>query len=206
MERVEKHRPNLPWYRLQIRARQFFNRVPLQDQQKIYVLTLLIGAVCGLAAVLFHLLLDYFQDQFIYRAASIPHWWLSRLWCCETAEHSLFDDTTLRSRQFRSARPVYRRRSSCFLHERPQLPTLAPIGGALPWLWFSSRADVNGMWKRSKGGNEVLICFHLLFAGHSREAWPDIRASALRSGSAGLLSASFAESLQIEVGQPRATR
>ena len=75
METVEKHHQNPSWYRLQIRARQFFNRVPLQDQQKIYVLTLLIGVLCGLAAVLFHLLLDYFQDQFIYRAASIPHWW-----------------------------------------------------------------------------------------------------------------------------------
>src|SRR5262249_41133432 len=29
----------------------------------------------GLAAVLFHLLLDFFQDQFIYGAAAIPHWW-----------------------------------------------------------------------------------------------------------------------------------
>ena len=75
MEKVEKHPQNPTWYRLQIRARQFFNRVPLQDHQKIYILTLLIGAFCGLAAVLFHLLLDYFQDQFIYRAASIPHWW-----------------------------------------------------------------------------------------------------------------------------------
>jgi len=75
METVEKNRQNPTWYRFQIRARQFFNRVPLQDQQKIYVLTLLIGALCGLAAVLFHLLLDYSQEQFIYRAASIPHWW-----------------------------------------------------------------------------------------------------------------------------------
>ena len=74
MERGEKQQQNRSWYRLQIRARQFFNRVPLQDQQKIYVLTLLIGAFCGLAAVLFHLLLDYCQDQFIYRAASIGHW------------------------------------------------------------------------------------------------------------------------------------
>jgi chloride channel protein, CIC family len=31
--------------------------------------------LCGLAAVLFHLLLDYFQSQFIYRAAATPHWW-----------------------------------------------------------------------------------------------------------------------------------
>ena len=75
METVEKRHQNPGWYRFQIRARQFFNRVPLQDPQKIYVLTLLIGVLCGLAAVLFHLLLDYSQEQFIYRAASIPHWW-----------------------------------------------------------------------------------------------------------------------------------
>src|SRR5438093_9807838 len=74
MEKVKKRQSRLNWYRLQIRGRQAFNRVPLQDQQKIYVLTLLIGGLCGLAAALFHLLLDYFQDQFIYRAAAIPHW------------------------------------------------------------------------------------------------------------------------------------
>ena len=75
MEEIKKHRSSSTWYRLQIRARKAFNQIPLQDQQKIYVLTLLIGAVGGLAAVVFHLLLDYFQDQFIYRAAAIPHWW-----------------------------------------------------------------------------------------------------------------------------------
>ena len=75
MEKVKQPQIASHWYRLQIKARQAFNRIPLQDQQKIYVLTLLIGVLCGLAAVLFHLLLDYFQEQFIYRAAAIPHWW-----------------------------------------------------------------------------------------------------------------------------------
>src|SRR5262245_23596132 len=70
-----KYRHSRRWYRVQIVARRLFNRIPLQDVQKIYVLTLLIGVICGLAAVLFHLLLDYFQGQFIYKAASIPHWW-----------------------------------------------------------------------------------------------------------------------------------
>src|SRR5262249_35761923 len=37
--------------------------------------TLLIGALCGLAAVCFHLLLDFFQDHIIYAAAAVPHWW-----------------------------------------------------------------------------------------------------------------------------------
>jgi CBS domain-containing protein len=36
---------------------------------------LLIGGVCGLAAVLFHLLLDFLQDHIIYHAAAIPDWW-----------------------------------------------------------------------------------------------------------------------------------
>src|SRR5215475_7214656 len=63
------------WYRLQIRARRAFNRIPLQENQKIYILTLLIGGLCGLAAVSFHLLLDFFQTRIIYAAASSRHWW-----------------------------------------------------------------------------------------------------------------------------------
>ncbi|MBO0858373.1 MAG: chloride channel protein [Chloracidobacterium sp.] len=38
-------------------------------------MTLLIGALCGLAAVSFHLLLDFFQKRIIYAAASSAHWW-----------------------------------------------------------------------------------------------------------------------------------
>src|SRR5262249_50216659 len=68
-------RRNLRWHRFQIRARRAFNKIPLREPQKIYLLTLLIGAVCGLAAVVFHLLLDYFQEHIIYSAAAIPHWW-----------------------------------------------------------------------------------------------------------------------------------
>jgi len=75
MEKVKKQLGNLKWNRFQIRARHVFNRIPLQEQQKIYVLTLVIGVMGGLAAVLFHLLLDYFQSQFIYRAAAISNWW-----------------------------------------------------------------------------------------------------------------------------------
>lgn len=63
------------WPRIQIQARKLFNRVPLSDQQKIYVLTLLIGTFCGLAAVVFHKLLEFFQTRIIYAAAAIPQWW-----------------------------------------------------------------------------------------------------------------------------------
>src|SRR5262245_2615129 len=63
------------WYRLQIRARRVFNRIPLRENQKIYILTLFIGGLCGLAAASFHLLLDFFQTHIIYAAASSAHWW-----------------------------------------------------------------------------------------------------------------------------------
>jgi len=70
---VEKRIPK--WYRAQIRARRAFNRIPLRENQKIYILTLLIGGLCGLAAVSFHLLLDFFQTRVIYAATASAHWW-----------------------------------------------------------------------------------------------------------------------------------
>jgi CIC family chloride channel protein len=73
MGRAKGH--NSRWFRFQVRARSLFNRIPLKEHQKIYILTLLIGALCGLAAVLFHLLLDFFQEHIIYAAAAIQHWW-----------------------------------------------------------------------------------------------------------------------------------
>src|SRR5215467_5409285 len=75
MNEGEKHRRNIRWYRLQVRARRVFNRLPLRENQRIYLLTLLSGVLCGLAAVSFHLLLDFFQDHIIYAAAAVPHWW-----------------------------------------------------------------------------------------------------------------------------------
>lgn len=65
---------NPKWFKFQIKARKLFNRIPLREHQKIYVLTLLIGALCGLAAVLFHLLLDFFQEHIIYSVASLSGW------------------------------------------------------------------------------------------------------------------------------------
>src|ERR1041384_3914081 len=65
---------NLQWYRIQIRARRAFDRIPLKEHQKIYLLTLLIGGFCGLAAVSFHLLLDFFQEHIIYSAAALQGW------------------------------------------------------------------------------------------------------------------------------------
>jgi chloride channel protein, CIC family len=68
------HRRGPLWPRMQIQAHKIFNRLPLSDEQKIYILTLLIGALCGLAAVAFHLLLDFFQNRIIYAAAAVPDW------------------------------------------------------------------------------------------------------------------------------------
>src|SRR5215510_5151444 len=72
---TDKIRSGRAWYRFQIRARHIFDRVPLGENQKIYLLTLLIGGLCGLAAVSFHLLLDFLQDHIIYSAAAAPGWW-----------------------------------------------------------------------------------------------------------------------------------
>ncbi len=67
------------WFSFQVSARRIFNRIPITENQKIFLLTIIIGAVCGLAAVCFHLLLDYLQEHIIYRAATIPHWWIPLL-------------------------------------------------------------------------------------------------------------------------------
>ena len=47
-------RRSATWYQLQVRGRRLFNRVPVTESQKVYILTLLIGVICGLAAVAFH--------------------------------------------------------------------------------------------------------------------------------------------------------
>jgi len=67
-------RRSATWYQLQVRGRRLFNRVPITESQKVYILTLLIGVICGLAAVSFHRLLDFFQDHIIYRAAEVEGW------------------------------------------------------------------------------------------------------------------------------------
>jgi chloride channel protein, CIC family len=67
------------WFSFQVAARRIFNRVPVTENQKIYLLTMIIGCVCGLAAVCFHLLLDFLQEHIIYRAATIPRWWIPLL-------------------------------------------------------------------------------------------------------------------------------
>ncbi len=67
-------RRSASWYQFQVRARRLFNRIPLSESQKVYILTLLIGGLCGLAAVTFHELLDFLQNNIIYRAAGSGGW------------------------------------------------------------------------------------------------------------------------------------
>ena len=45
------------WYRIELRATHFFDRLGLPDNQKLFLLTLLVGAVCGLVAVFFHVVI-----------------------------------------------------------------------------------------------------------------------------------------------------
>jgi chloride channel protein, CIC family len=71
----EKNKKSLHWFRLQVRARRLLNQLPLGESQKVYLLTLIIGVLSGLAVVLFNLLLDFFQNNIIYRVAAIPHRW-----------------------------------------------------------------------------------------------------------------------------------
>lgn len=64
-------RGSVRWYRFQVRARRLFNSIPLRNQQKIFVLTLLIGGAGGTLAVLFHLTLDFLQNHLIYHYANL---------------------------------------------------------------------------------------------------------------------------------------
>jgi CIC family chloride channel protein len=74
MDKFEGTSRSPSWFRFQVSARRVFNRIPITENQKIYLLTLIIGCVCGLAAVCFHLLLDFFQNHIIYKAVAIPRW------------------------------------------------------------------------------------------------------------------------------------
>ena len=69
----------MKWRRGQVRARRFFNRLPLRENQKLHLLTFLIGGLCGLAAVAFHWLLEAFQNGIIYRIAATPGPWRAPL-------------------------------------------------------------------------------------------------------------------------------
>src|ERR671929_61386 len=79
MDQGERTSQSPKWFSFQVAARRVLNRIPVTENQKIYLLTMIIGCVCGLAAVCFHLLLDFLQTHIIYRAATIPRWWIPLL-------------------------------------------------------------------------------------------------------------------------------
>jgi hypothetical protein len=72
-------RAGVKWRRGQVRARRLFNRLPLQEIQKLHLLTFLIGGLGGLAAVAFHWLLEAFQNGIIYRGAGTADPWRAPL-------------------------------------------------------------------------------------------------------------------------------
>ncbi|MBA3945159.1 MAG: chloride channel protein [Herpetosiphonaceae bacterium] len=56
--------------------RLFLHLVP-SEQQRVFVLTLLIGLLCGLAAVAFHLAIQLAEQHLIDQALAAPdHWWM----------------------------------------------------------------------------------------------------------------------------------
>ena len=55
------------------------NRLPLRENQKLHLLTFLVGGLCGLAAVAFHWLLESLQNGIIYRVAGTPGPWRAPL-------------------------------------------------------------------------------------------------------------------------------
>jgi chloride channel protein, CIC family len=67
------------WRRAQIKARRALNRLPLGENQKLHLLTFLIGGLCGLAAVAFHWLLESLQNGVIYRIAGTLSPWRAPL-------------------------------------------------------------------------------------------------------------------------------
>src|ERR1044071_694079 len=133
-EERTSHSPK--WFSFQVAARRVFNRVPVTENQKIYLLTMIIGCVCGLAAVCFHLLLDFLQEHIIYRAATIPRWWIPLL-IFIPAIGGLISGA---GRYFYA--PAARRRRAPPPSTRPSPPSLSH------WKKFSAKLRA-GRWDRS---------------------------------------------------------
>ena len=62
------------WYRIELRATHFFDRLGLPDNQKLFLLTLLAGAVCGLVAVAFHVLVKALERNVIRHVFKATGW------------------------------------------------------------------------------------------------------------------------------------
>lgn len=53
------------WYRIELKATHFFDRLGIPDNQKLFALTLLVGTVCGIVAVFFHILIRAMERNII---------------------------------------------------------------------------------------------------------------------------------------------
>ena len=63
------------WTAARRAALTIFLRLVPRESQRVFVLTLIIGAVCGLAAVAFHLAILRAEDLLINRALAMTGWW-----------------------------------------------------------------------------------------------------------------------------------
>lgn len=66
---------NWPWRGLQLVLLRTFLRVVPSEQQRVFVLTIAVGAVCGLAAVLFHQGIGLVTNAVLLPAVQAPGWW-----------------------------------------------------------------------------------------------------------------------------------
>jgi CIC family chloride channel protein len=65
------------WRRANVSALRLFLRALPSEQRRVFALTILIGVLCGLAAVAFHLSIRYAESRLIARAMTAPgHSWV----------------------------------------------------------------------------------------------------------------------------------
>ncbi|HZS04598.1 MAG TPA: chloride channel protein [Blastocatellia bacterium] len=62
------------WYRTELRVTHFLDRLGLPDNQKLFLVTLLIGGICGLVAVLFHVLIKAAERNIIRHVFIATGW------------------------------------------------------------------------------------------------------------------------------------
>ncbi len=62
------------WYRTELRITHFFDRLGLPDNQKLLLVTLLIGGICGAVAVVFHVLIRAAERNIIRHVFLATGW------------------------------------------------------------------------------------------------------------------------------------
>ncbi|MFN0119269.1 MAG: chloride channel protein [Blastocatellia bacterium] len=62
------------WYRAELRITHFFDRLGLTENQKLLLVTLMIGGVCGLVSVVFHILIRAAERNVIRHAFEARGW------------------------------------------------------------------------------------------------------------------------------------